>query len=120
MKYRALDKNGDYSFGKNMQDFIAETEAVSQAIRTNLLLLKGEWWEDLNEGIPLFQSIFGSGTPDRVKAADLLVRERITKTKGVSEILDFQSVYESNNRSYMVSCTVKTTTGSTATVEVTF
>lgn len=119
MKYRALDPNGDYSFGKNIQDFISSTGAVAQAIKTNLLLLKGEWWEDLNEGLPFFQSILGPGTPDHVSAADLLIRERITKTQGVSEILDFQSVYESKSRSYSVSCKVKITSGSTATVEVT-
>lgn len=118
MKYRALTSDGDYSFGKNMQDFIADVEAVVQAIKTNLLLLKGEWWEDLSEGLPLFQSIIGPGTPDHVAATDLLIKERIAKTKGVSEVIDFQSVYESSTRSYAVSCTVKTTSGNIATAEV--
>ena len=102
-----------------MQDFITDTDAVAQAIKTNLLFFKGEWWEDLSEGLPLFQSIIGPGTPNHVNAADLLVRERISKTKGVSEILDFQSVYESTDRNYLISCMVRTTTGRITTVEVT-
>jgi len=116
MKYRALDPMGDYSFGKSMQDFLINESAVAQAIKTNLLLLQGEWWEDTSNGLPLFQNILGqSGTPEHLTATDLLTKERILSTQGVSQIQDFQSVYE--NRRYTVSnCTVLTNTGQTVTV----
>jgi hypothetical protein len=99
-----------------MQNFIKDTDAVVQAIKTNLLLLEGEWWEDISEGLPLFQSLLGqSGTQEHLDAADLLIKERILSTQGVSQIQDFQSSYE--NRRYTISkCVVATNTGQTVTV----
>ena len=121
MKYRVLDSNGDYCFGKSMQDFLTGTEAVAQAIKTNLKLLQNEWWEDMSNGLPLFQHILGqSGTQDRLNATDLLIKSRILSTTGVAEIQSFQSSYE--DRKYTVSsCTVLTNTGQSVTVsEVVF
>ncbi|MDQ7094225.1 hypothetical protein REC12_11555 [Desulfosporosinus sp. PR] len=110
MKYRSLDSNGDYTMG-NMQAFLSDIDAVVQAIKTNLLLLKGEWWEDTSEGLPLFQNILGQpGTSEKISAADLLIKERILATQGVLDIINFQSSYE--NRKYtVVSCSVNTIYG---------
>lgn len=118
MRYRRLDSNGDYSFGRGGQDFISGTLAVSQAIKSRLLLLEGEWWEDSAEGLPLFQHILGApGTPEGLSGADLLIQERISETPGVTSISDYQRTYD--NRNYSVSCDVVTIYGD-ATVEVTF
>lgn len=117
MKYRKL-VDGDYSFGNNKNDFVTGTLAVSQAIKTNLLLLYGEWWEDIDKGLPLFLHILGqAGMPQNVQAADLLVRDVISNTPGVTNIKKFTSTYE--NRTYSLTCTVETQYGD-ATVEVTF
>lgn len=116
MKYRKLDAYGDYSFGKSMQDFIIDADAVGQAVKTNLLLLRGEWWEDTTNGLPLFQNIIGqSGTQEHLTATDLLIKTRIIATKGVSNIQDFHSSYE--NRRYTIErCTVLTNNGQVVTV----
>ncbi|WP_163855832.1 hypothetical protein [Paenibacillus elgii] len=117
MKYRKLN-NGDYSFGGNGNDFYEGTLAVSQAIKTNLRLLKGEWWEDKEKGLPLFQSIIGqAGTPQHVQAADLLIQGVILNAPGVVRIRNFQSNYE--NRKYSLNCTVETQYGD-AVMEVIF
>lgn len=117
MKYRKLI-NGDYSFGSNANDFISGTLAVSQAIKTNLLLLFGEWWESTDEGLPLFQNILGQpGTPENEQAVDLLVQANITNTPGVISIKNFSSIYA--DRTYSLTCTAETQYGD-ATVEVTF
>lgn len=109
MKYRKLN-NGDYSFGRNADDFVSDVDAVSQAIRTNLLLLLGEWWEDTDKGLPLFQNIVGAaGTPDSQQAADLIVQGAITGTPGVTSIKEFSSSYA--NRTYSLQCRVDTVYG---------
>lgn len=110
MRYRKLN-NGDYTFGGNANDFYSGTLAVAQAIKTNLLLLYGEWWEDISKGLPLFQNILGqSGLPENVHAVDLLVREVISNTQGVLSISDFSSSYD--KRTYTVTnCTVQTQYG---------
>ena len=117
MKYRKL-VNGDYSFGNGSNDFYSGTIAVSQAIKTNLLLLYGEWWESIDQGLPLFQNILGQpGTPENEQAIDLLVQGVISNTPGVISIKNFSSTYA--NRTYSLTCTVETQYGD-ATVEVTF
>lgn len=119
MTYRKLDSNGDYSFGRSKQDFVTDSNAVAQAIKTRLLLLFGEWWEDQSDGLPLFQSILGvSGTEDNLESVNLLIQERIINTDNVTDIVDYTSSYV--NRSLSVSCTVNTTFGTTATVEVNY
>ena len=91
MKYRVLN-NGDYSFGQGTRDFYTSTNAVSQSIKTRLLLLSGEWWEDTGDGLPLFESILGvSGTPDNLNAIDLIIQERITSTPHVISLKSFSS-----------------------------
>lgn len=119
MKYRALDLDNDYSFGKSMQEFKIDSDAVVQAINTNLKLLKGEWWENIDEGFPLFQNVLAnSGSSDHIKAVDILVKERILSTEGVKEIVGFNSVFV--NRRYSASCSVKTKFGVIAQAEVIF
>lgn len=110
MRYRMLDVNGDYSFGRGQQDITFGVFGVSQAIKTRLLLLKGEWWENTEEGLPLFKSILGQpGSIDNLILVDNLIKERIINTKGVLTIKEFESNFE--NRNYSFSCTVETKYG---------
>lgn len=116
MIYRKIDNGGDYCFGRSSQDFVQGAQAVAQVIRTRLLLLKSEWWENQDEGLPLFQSILGqAGTPDNLKAIDLIIRDRISTAQDVTGIEDFKSSYA--NRKYSVLVVVNTKYG-TAEVEV--
>lgn len=119
MIYRKLDPLDDFSFGQNANDFYAGTQAVAQAIYTSLRLLQGEFWEDISQGLPLFQHILGqSGTPEHLHAADALVQEQILNVQGVTEITSFSSSYV--NRSYTVSYTVQSQYGTVVAKEVTF
>jgi len=119
LKYRKLDSSRDYVFGGNQNDFLTGNLAVAQAIKTNLLLLQGEWWEDVDKGLPLFQNILGqTGTPENDSAIDLLVQGVISSTQGVTGIKDFTSSYE--KRKYSVSCTAETIYGDTVIQEVIF
>lgn len=118
MKYRMLDVNGDYSFGKGLQNITYGTFAVSQAIKTRLLLFKGEWWENTEEGLPLFQNILGKpGESSNLIIIDNLIKERIIKTPDVLSIKNFESSFE--HRIYSFNCTVTTKYGDAA-VQLTF
>ncbi|MCR8981654.1 hypothetical protein [Brevibacillus laterosporus] len=106
MKYREM-VGGDYSIGR---PFLTNAAAVGQAIYTRLKLLMEEWWEQLDDGLPLFQNILGTrGHPDNLQAVDLLVQARIIETPHVSQITDFQSAFDS--RIYSFQCNVETTFG---------
>lgn len=111
VRYRKLSPLGDYVFGGNKNDFHVDAAAAGQAAYTGLQLLLGEWWEDTSQGLPLFQSILGqSGTPEHIRAVDMLIQEAILNVQGVQQITSFQSSYA--NRQYTItSCVVQTQYG---------
>ena len=110
MKYRRLDINGDYTLGRNLQNFLMDIDAVAQAIKTRLLLLYGEWWEDLTDGLPLWQRMIGSvGSDENKQVLDLIVKERINGTTNVNSVVNFIS--EIKDRKYTFTCLVVTDYG---------
>ena len=53
MRLRKQDQNGDMQFGHNAGDFwFNQPEGVGQSVVTRLLLFRGEWFLDLQEGTP--------------------------------------------------------------------
>lgn len=87
MKYRKLDKNGDYVFGNNSYDYIEKDEAIAQAIKTKLYLFYGEWWEDISLGLPMFQSILGQVSNSNLRqTVILLCAEQINLVEGVTSV----------------------------------
>lgn len=112
MKYRRLSSTGDYTFGFGNNCFVSDTEAVAQAIKTKLSLLQGDYWEDLTDGLPFFQSIAGSN--DKA-AIDALYQARVLETPNVSSISSFESAL--SNRVY--TATIGVVTAYNTTVEVT-
>lgn len=110
MKYRQLDADGDYTFGHGLQNFLTRREAVAQAIKTRLGLLYSEWWEDQEDGLPLFERILtSSGSAQNREVVDGIIRDRIEGTKGVLNVTGFESSLE--NRIYSFTATVDTIYG---------
>lgn len=106
MIYRRLDSNGDYIFGQGTTEFLSGVEAVAQAIVTHIKLLLGEWWEDVDNGTPLWQSILGKpGTESNLISIDNIIKDRIMSTqlngdKLVSTIDNYDRSYDPSTRSY--------------------
>jgi hypothetical protein len=116
VKYRKLDSNGDYTFGFGNSNFYTDADAVTQAINTKLSMFQGEWWENINDGLPLFQQILGtSGAAPNISAIDLVVQARIMEAPNVNSIVSYSSSF--SNRTYTASAVVETTYGN-VTVEV--
>lgn len=89
MRYRALSAAGDYTFGQGSANFlIAIPEAVAQAVQTRLLLERGEWFLDRDEGTPYKTDILGAHTQAKYDAA---IRARIAATPGVAKIISYAS-----------------------------
>lgn len=110
MKVRQLDKNWDYLFGRGTHAYLEGAEAVAQTIKSRLLLLYGEWWENLTDGLPLWQNIIGSrGTPENLKTVDYLFKDRILGTQDVVSILAYKSKFK--DRVYTFTAAVSTKYG---------
>jgi len=109
MRYRKLDEFDDYTLGKR-DEFYTDTNAVAQAVKTRLLLLRGEWWENPADGTPLFEEVLGRRfrTDEPLTEVDLVLSERITGTEGVAEIAEFDSGINAETRVYTADITIKT------------
>ena len=114
MIYRREDKDGDYILGSGNNEFLSGSEAVAQAITTSLKLLKGEWWEDVNNGLPLWQSILGQpGSEVNKISVDNIIKSRILETnlngtKLVSSIDEYSGSYDSSLRKYTFEAKITT------------
>ena len=97
IRYRALDANGDPMWGGGQSNFLADVDAVAQAIQTRILLLYGEWFEDLSIGTPLFQSMLGS-PGNNVQAVSLLIQQRILGAPYVNSVSNVQTGYDPASR----------------------
>lgn len=109
MKYRRLSLSGDYQFGRPGLFHIDTPDGVAQAIRTRLALWTGEWFLDQEEGTPYLGAVIGHGTQG---TRDLALKERITQTPGVLELLEYASSVDSK-RKMTVTARVSTIYGQT-------
>lgn len=107
MKYRKLDKNGDRVFGSSSFDFTEGEEAIGLAILTRLKLLKGEWWEAYDDGLPFFQNLAGSKNTEKIKS---IIRQRIAETEGVLDVENIEFT-QNENRQININFSIKTETG---------
>ena len=125
MIYRLEDKDGDYTLGRGDSGWLSGPAAVAQAIVTSLKLLLGEWWEDVNNGLPLWQSILGQpGSEVNKLSVDNIIRERILETNLngtplVSSIDDYVGTYNANTRAYSFTAIVTTIYSESVTIKET-
>lgn len=106
MRYRKLDENGDYSFGRGHSDFVEDTYAVAQAIKTRLKTFQGEWWEDIHFGLPYFQKLLGYEGKNKEKSA-AIIQAYIAQTTGVNKVLSSSSSYDGTTRAFLYSAVVE-------------
>lgn len=106
MRYRKLDADGDYSFGRGRADFwIDQPEAVAQAVKTRLGLWRGEWFLDLTAGTPWATKVLGRYTSN---TRDPAIRSRVLETAGVTAITSYSSAYSGETRVFSAQIAVTT------------
>lgn len=109
MRYRKLDADGDYSFGTPQADFLRDSpEAVAQAVKTRLMLARGEWFLDETEGMPWRGEVLGK----QPRASyDWAIRQRILGTTGVTGLTDYSSQLDPDTRGLSVTASISTLYG---------
>ncbi|MBS9443825.1 hypothetical protein [Photorhabdus heterorhabditis] len=109
MRYRREIDN-DYIFGRGEAGFLINSpEAIAQAVRTRLMLRSGEWFLDNQEGTD-YDKVLGKGTSGFY---DLVIRQRILQTLGVSNIIHYRSERNPNTRKITITVTIDTIYGQT-------
>lgn len=117
MRYRALDANGDATFGKGLLSFHIDNLAeIKQRISTKLRLMRGEWFIDTQEGVP-WQVGLGYSAGTRIQAMLLEVKSAILGVDGVTSIIKFESQFDSSTRAHAIIVEVNTIYGTTTVEE---
>lgn len=107
---RALSSSGEPQQGNGQNNFISDLAAVAQIIGTRLKLFQGEWFLNLQDGLPLFQSILGSsGTQRNIQVLINLISARIYGSPFVTGIPSITATFE--NRRFTYSAQVDTQFG---------
>ena len=109
MRYRKLDADGDYSFGARRGRLFRDSpDTVAQAVKTRLMLLRGEWFLDSTEGMPWQGEVLGK----QPRASyDWAIRQRMLGTPGVTGISDYASRLDPQSRGLSVTATLTTLYG---------
>lgn len=112
MRYRRLSPSGDYTFGSGQLNFLINTpSAVGQVVQTSLKLWLGEFYLNVNAGMPYIEGVFGYHSQAE---ADATIKAYIGQQQGVVSIANFESVINPNTRKYtVISCTINTLYGQT-------
>ncbi len=79
---------------------------VAQKLTIKLLTFFGEWFLDTSIGIPYFETILNKGVSKTT--IDGIFQEAILEEPQVVEITEFNSIIDTESRSYQLSFKVKT------------
>ena len=104
-------RNGDIA--TSGRQFAEGREEVGRNVYYRLRLFLGEYFLDITDGTPWFQSVLGK-TPQDIAEATL--KERIATTPGVAAISAFRFRSDRRNRQLNVTTTVLTRNGEEAEV----
>jgi hypothetical protein len=109
MRYRALDADGDYTFGRGLGNFLIDNrECVAQSVLTRMRLWQGEWFIDKTSGMPWATEVLGKYT---LPLYDFAIRQRILGTENVTGIAAYSSTYDSATRAIAVEAEIDTAYG---------
>ena len=89
---RALDSNNDLIIQAGRLATVADGEEVVQHVRSRLLFYLGEWFLDIDAGVPYFQEIFTK--PANLANIESIFKSKILRTPGVQRLTEFSMTYE--------------------------
>lgn len=92
-------ENGDLTVGVS----------VRQAVKINLMFVRGEWFANRQKGIPYFERVWIK--PVNVNHLRALFRRAITDTPGVDRVIAFALAFNAGTRTLSIDWTATTNQG---------
>lgn len=89
--------------------FLKEREEIAQTVMTRLRLFLGEYFRDITDGTPWFEDVLGKSKS--LTRTDTVLKRRMNRTKGVIQVLSFESNYDLDNRQYSIKAEILTDFG---------
>ena len=107
-----LDDDNDIVVTTDLQ-FSRGITAIAQSCRIRLLMFAGEWFLDLDAGIPYWQQILGKKSGPALVAAQIAFRSALSQVSGVVEVLRCDVSFEGPTRKLTINWQVRTAFGDT-------
>lgn len=95
MSVRAIDTDGDWTFGKGKANYISGSAEIAQNVKTRLRSFTNDWFLDINAGIPWLDLLGNLGTERRLLRA---VERTTLQTDGVIQVTNIEIVRRDGNR----------------------
>lgn len=96
MSFRALDSNGDWTFGNGRANYLRDQDEINANVQTRLLSWVGDCFFDLAEGVD-YNNLLDIGTKNLL---DINIRRVILQTAGVLRINSYESAIDRSPREF--------------------
>lgn len=106
---RINETTGDLDLTAGDLSLTEGSDTIDQHIRANLRSFRGEWFLNLDDGVPYYQDVLKKIQSPAV--IDAIFKEAILKTTGVIELTEFQINYDTVTRKLLLDFSVDTTEG---------
>lgn len=106
---KALNSDNDIFLENGQFALVEEGAETVQHVRTRLLFYRGEWFLDLEAGVPYFEEIFVK--PVNLANVESILKQTILQTDGVERLLTFSLDYENTTRKLTVEFSAETIYG---------
>lgn len=91
MRFRSLDGIGDWNFGKGLETYATDNNAIALDVKTSVLSFFKDCWFDPNAGINWFRLLGSKSTSDEIK---LSIRGAILQVNGVTKVNSINLVFQ--------------------------
>ena len=99
MRVRALDKNHDWTFGQNRQNYLTESACIYQNVNTRLQSFENDWFLDMDHGLPWLEAMEKPADMSRIES---MVKLQVLQTEGVATLDEFSLNINPNTRKLKV------------------
>jgi|GEM_PF-2939865 len=96
----ALNDDGDLLVENFDMAIVSGVDQVKQSLIIRLKFFINDWFLDINAGLPYYEEFFIK-SPNQIRIESLLVNEILT-TRGVQQLLSFESEFDSDLRKFIV------------------
>ena len=105
MRFRNVDENGDWVFGKGRNSYLRDTDALMMNIKTRLLSFLGDCFFDTEAGIDWWTYLGGKDK----KAILASVQRTVLRSSNVKRIVNMESNLK--NRKFSIELSVEFANG---------
>ena len=114
MKDLNMSDDGDLVLTAGRLSWVEDDELIRQNLLKRLRTYSGEWFLNINIGVPYFQAIFVKGVDPEI-TEDFLIEE-ILSVIGVKEMVQFSMEFSAGSRELTVNFEVITVNGNSLTL----